>query len=113
MTDLADYTPGPALLAARQKLLEGIAATWKRPITRSSPKAAPPSRHERVIDLDEAAAAVDRYTAEWAKARQTKVEIVEYSARTKTSPPNNYWVPEHQARGRLIAAMAVLEALLA
>lgn len=112
MTDLADYAPGPDCLAAREKLLEGIMATWKQPKPKQPrPAAAPPPDTLIVIDIAIEKEAVGRLYVEWQKELAAKRAICEVASRDKTNPGDNYWLPEAKAKARWIVAANFVEML--
>jgi hypothetical protein len=98
--------PGPELLEARQRLLDGIMATWspKRP-------AASPRRPVFVITTEAIEAVTARYGELWLKAHTAKAAQLALASATKASPGDGYWKAEHAARARYGTALALQEAL--
>lgn len=63
------------------------------------------------IDLDAERMTVAQLRKEWHAERTRLQTAVREAALTKISPGGNYWQAEHQARIRLEAASAFVEAL--
>jgi hypothetical protein len=108
MTDLGTYTPGPDCLAARERLLEGIMATWPKFGPRKLvPKEPPPSTEISDALKRAADASVEKYRRTWQHELAAKRAI---EAEPNT-PPVNYWEPEHRARARLHGAKELRQAV--
>ena len=95
----------PTLVAARERLLAGIMATWPKPRSRSKPVAPAPD------PLTAELAALERLGATWRDERMKLNAIVADSVNSHTSPPNNYWVAERRAYQKLLVAAAVVAVL--
>ena len=60
--------------------------------------------------IDEARAAYQRYRNDWVREKDVLDLMVRDAAVAKSLLPNNYWQAEHEARLKMRAAAAVLEA---
>lgn len=58
----------------------------------------------------EAKACFDRYHEAWQREKRALDLMVREAAVAKAILPNNYWQPEHEARLKMRAAAAVLDA---
>lgn len=100
---MSDAPITPTLLAARERLLEGIVATWPS----SRQKVAKPKRNLVVIDLDAERAKVEELRLKW----QREVVKKEAMLAAGTTPGHNYWETEHRARVQYILAAGLLDQL--
>jgi hypothetical protein len=112
VNDLANYTPGPDCLAARERLLDGIMATWKRPVRKAKTPAPIATTSDLVtIDLSSERQAVARLYAAWQKELVNKQEATRQAAEAHSSPGDNYWAAEAKARAKWLAAANFVEML--
>jgi hypothetical protein len=98
---MADFSP--ELLAARERLLDGIVSTW--PI-KASP--APLVRPTYPITIEAAAAAAERYRRQWQDALAEKDAVV---ASGTAGRVDGYWKREHRSRALYAGALLLLEAI--
>jgi len=54
---------------------------------------------------------IEKYERDWVNAKLALDNMVADCAATKTTPPNNYWEREREARRKLDMARAVVEAI--
>lgn len=119
-----DLVPSPALIAAREKLIEAYIATpaekwnppYKKPgwMTPRLPKPAPKAEVPTdllTIDLLLEKAAVGRLYVAWQGKLAEKSAVVQYAAEHKVNPGDNYWLEEAKARARYIVAANFVEML--
>jgi hypothetical protein len=108
MPDLGTYTPGPDCLAARERLLEGIMATWPKFEPRKLvPKEQAPSTEISDAMIAAAEKAVVDRRAIWLRELKARRAI---EAELNT-PPVNFWEKEFAARARLRAAKQIRAAI--
>jgi hypothetical protein len=99
----------PDLLAARQRLLDGIMATWTPPAAKKV------ARHSRPLTVRELRDALEQKATVLAekarKARDDERRAINDIVAAKGSMPNNYWLPRHMAAARLDNCLFLLTAL--
>jgi hypothetical protein len=96
----------PDLLAARERLLAGIMATWKQPKPKAAAVQLPPPPTTLDELRDGIGVVITRCAVAYDKERKAELEMIA----TGLAMPNNYWVPRRRAEQRLKAALVMLEA---
>lgn len=107
--------PSPELLAAREQLLDGIAAAGKIGGTtkKRDKEVIVGGLHVsmREINIEAAKQVAEKRRAAWEKERARLDAMVADAVATKTNLPNNHWVDEHRAKALYGSALLFLEAI--
>jgi len=103
MTDFS-----PELLAAREALLQGIMATWKKPPDFTGRLQQALVRPVYPITIEAAMKAAEHYGELWLEAHREKQAILDAGTAGKI---DGYWKREHRAKALYATSLLLLEAL--